>query len=615
VTSNDNAPARDGALLRIALAVASIFLAAGALLYAATIARLIWPEALTDLPLFSYGRLVPIATGLLLGWLLLAGLAAAWHVLPRIGGRALDGRLMSAAFAFVEIGVLVSVVSIALGSGEGGRYLEGPWYSEAVLALGLLLAAVAVTRSANDADDLSLPGWYFVGALWWGFAATTVAAVPGLEGIPAALQMRFAATVLTGLVPIAVGLGALYYLIGRLVPDAAFHPRLGAIGFWSLGFAWLWLSPGTLQNGPTPGWFETMPVLFAMGLAVAMLAILADLAYATRGKWDALRGSRPLQMALLGVLPFVLLVGQLLFHALRGPSGVVDLTDWEMALDVLTFLGAATLWLGALAVHALSGERGWSKPLGAVHLYTFATGLVVTLVGFWISGLQQGYAWVGGVNAETISVGDAFRNSVVPLEAMRATALVGLGLMAIGLLGYLAAVAVSFLGASRTDDVVEMPGAGSRAMSIVQGALLLFTIAGLSVFALPAIEVGSEPSELAAATREHPDASPQARGREIYAAEGCWQCHTQQVRAIVTDVGLGTVSQPGDYVYDPDDLLGARRIGPDLAHVASRGWDFESLMDHLADPRATRSWSVMPSYSHLDTADLEALAAYLASLE
>jgi cbb3-type cytochrome c oxidase subunit II len=120
---------------------------------------------------------------------------------------------------------------------------------------------------------------------------------------------------------------------------------------------------------------------------------------------------------------------------------------------------------------------------------------------------------------------------------------------------------------------------------------------------------------LAAATREHPDASPQARGREIYAAEGCWQCHTQQVRAIVTDVGLGTVSQPGDYVYDPDDLLGARRIGPDLAHVASRGWDFESLMDHLADPRATRSWSVMPSYSHLDTADLEALAAYLASLE
>lgn len=621
MTSTDTAPASTATAskppafpARFVLAVAAVLLAVGALLYMGAISRLLWPEALSEAAFVSFGRLLPVSTGLLLGWLLLAAIGAATYVLPRIGGGPLH-RATGAAFGLTMIGVLVGVASVATGAGEGGRYLEGPWYGEAILALGLLLAAVAVTRSARAAADLPMSGWYLVGALWWGFAAAAIAAVPGLEGIPAALQSRFAATVLAGLVPAAAGLGAVYYLIGRLVPDAAFHPRLGPIGFWSLGFAWLWLGPATLQFGPTPDWLETIPVLFSFGLVVAMLAILADLAHATRGKWDALRGSRPLQMALAGSLPFVLLVGQQLVMSLRGPSGVVHFTDWESALDILFLLGAATLWLGGLTAHALAGERGWNRALGAVHLGLALAGLLAALIGFWVSGLQQGYTWVAAANAETPAAGDAFRSSVVPLEAMRATALVGVAMLALGTLAFLAAALIGFASRPGDEDPPPPIGAGPRANPIWQGALLLFTLAGLATFGLPAIDVGAEPSALAATTREHPDASPQAKGREIYLAEGCWQCHTQQVRSIVTDVGLGTVSVPGDYVYDGGDLLGARRIGPDLTHVAGRGWDFPSLLAHLTNPREARPWSVMPSYGHLTVEELEALALYLAGLE
>ncbi|MBU1493320.1 MAG: cbb3-type cytochrome c oxidase subunit II [Actinobacteria bacterium] len=593
-----------------------MFLAAGALLYMGAISRLIWPEALGDAAYLSFGRLLPVATGLLLGWLLLAAVAGAWYVLPRVGGSVPDPRFMGAAIALVAIGVLAGVVAVATGHGEGGRYLEGPWYGEAAVALGLLLAAVAVTRSSRAAaDDLPMAGWYLAGALWWGFGAAAVAAIPGLEGIPAALQARFAATTLTGLVPVAAGLGAVYYLVGRLIPDASFHRRLGPIGFWSLGFSWLWLGPATLQYGPTPDWLETVPVLFAMGLVVALLAILADLAHATRGRMDALGGSRPLQLALLGMLPFVLLVGQQLIGSLRGPSGVVHFTDWESALDVLTLLGSATLWMTALAAHVLPGERGWNRLLGAIHLDLMAAGLVAALIGFWVAGLQQGYAWVASVNTGTPAAGDAFGPSVVAIEAMRATALVGLALVAAGVLAYLGAALASLASRPLPDSPVTMAGAGPGGAAVWKGALALLVLASLAVFVLPSIDAGTEASALATYTREHPDASPQARGRQIYLSEGCWQCHTQQVRAVVADVGLGTVSMPGDYVYDGGDLLGARRIGPDLTHVAGRDWDFDSLLAHFADPRARRSWSLMPSYSYLDAADLESLAAYLASLE
>ena len=54
-------------------------------------------------------------------------------------------------------------------------------------------------------------------------------------------------------------------------------------------------------------------------------------------------------------------------------------------------------------------------------------------------------------------------------------------------------------------------------------------------------------------------------GRELYRSEGCSSCHTQVVRPIVADVGLGPVT-----ISDSNQVLGVRRYGPDLAHIGSR---------------------------------------------
>ena len=107
------------------------------------------------------------------------------------------------------------------------------------------------------------------------------------------------------------------------------------------------------------------------------------------------------------------------------------------------------------------------------------------------------------------------------------------------------------------------------------------------------------------------DSSDAALGREIYISEGCAYCHTQAVRPIVTDLGLGPVSQPGDYAHEEPVLLGTARMGPDLMHLAARGGTTE---DHLRDPREERPWSTMPSYDYLSTEDLEALVSYLNGL-
>src|SRR5687768_492802 len=46
------------------------------------------------------------------------------------------------------------------------------------------------------------------------------------------------------------------------------------------------------------------------------------------------------------------------------------------------------------------------------------------------------------------------------------------------------------------------------------------------------------------------------RGKEVYDSEGCWYCHTQQVRAVSNDLGLGKVTTAARIVRDRPDELG-----------------------------------------------------------
>jgi hypothetical protein len=87
-------------------------------------------------------------------------------------------------------------------------------------------------------------------------------------------------------------------------------------------------------------------------------------------------------------------------------------------------------------------------------------------------------------------------------------------------------------------------------------------------------------------------------GQEIYQSLGCGSCHTQMVRPIVSDVGLGAVT-----LNDSNQVLGTRRFGPDLSNVGNRlaGAQIEAIVTGFDDhPGAV-----------LSSSDLEDLVAYL----
>jgi cytochrome c oxidase cbb3-type subunit 2 len=94
-------------------------------------------------------------------------------------------------------------------------------------------------------------------------------------------------------------------------------------------------------------------------------------------------------------------------------------------------------------------------------------------------------------------------------------------------------------------------------------------------------------------------------GRNIYTREGCYTCHSQQVRPFRDEVErYGHYSIAAESMYDHPFLWGSKRTGPDLARVGkkySNAWH----VAHMNNPRDVVPVSIMPAYPFLGERELQ----------
>jgi len=94
-------------------------------------------------------------------------------------------------------------------------------------------------------------------------------------------------------------------------------------------------------------------------------------------------------------------------------------------------------------------------------------------------------------------------------------------------------------------------------------------------------------------------------GRNIYIREGCYLCHSQQIRPFKDEVErYGHYSLAAESMYDKPFQWGSKRTGPDLARVGGR-YSNDWHVAHLVSPRAVVPESVMPAYPFLANRPLD----------
>lgn len=140
-----------------------------------------------------------------------------------------------------------------------------------------------------------------------------------------------------------------------------------------------------------------------------------------------------------------------------------------------------------------------------------------------------------------------------------------------------------------------LEGRKENPLLVMAGAVGVVLVALFLSFVAPSIP---EPGN-GVYTSAVPLSADGREGRNLYRSEGCAVCHTQVVRPLVIDAGLGGVT-----VSDTNQVIGTRRFGPDLAHVGSR-------LDPSTIRAALSGIGDHPPYLYLSESDFDRIVAYM----
>lgn len=632
-TADSNVPA----MARRYTIVAGLFLLLGAVAAALAGLQAVFPDFLGQIGELSYGRMAPASRTLLTeGWVAVGLLGASLYAIATVAGSQIKrANLANIALVLLGVGGVVGTAAIFAGYQTGIAGFEAPVWARAITVIGYVLAAISISSTAREnGDALGTTGWYLTASAWW-LAATGILSlvpalaftpgvnlVPAMDGISGTILASFASAGMTGLFVITTSIGLLYFAATALTGTDPSEPRpLGALGFWSVAIVWGAMGATPLIFSAAPDWYETLGVAVAIAALVPLLAVAVDLGLMFRGTVHDITDRSTLRYLTVAFLAFAAATVANLVLTFRTTSAVVLFTTWGTGTQSLIILGGATFALFA----AQSIMRGGHSSGTSFHFSWSVTGLVGVAAGTLTGGVITGLSWAAGPTGGVyVNVGKAWEITAVSLEPFLLVTGISLVLFAVAQIVYV----VTLLRPLDDEDLTAPDGAldfdlqfEGRAKyptwrRLVWGSVTVWLAASLLTGLLPMLDPTNSEATRLGDDRTYAEGSLELDGRDLYISEGCVECHSQTVRPVAADIGLGAVSLAGDYANEAPVLVGIVRLGPDLMHFAGEaGIDAARIGDHLRDPQATREWSVMPSYSYLSDAEIEKLVSYIQTLK
>jgi cytochrome c oxidase cbb3-type subunit 1 len=374
----------------------------GALTAVLMLTKVSVPGLFEAAPIAGYGRLRALTfNSLVYGFGGLAATGLAYYITPRLTGTPLAReRIAHLAAAIHTAAVTAGLFSIFMGWGNGSELAEFPLIIDIVMVVALAVPALLVTATIRSRTERTLyvSLWYMLAAVWWLPTLYLIGAMPGTTGIGTQLQSAFSVGGLIGAWLPLVGTGAAYYVIPRASGRPLYSRSLAQAGFWTLIGTGLFASVTRYGSGAAPGWLETTGTIFSLGLGVAAIATVVNLAATLQGSYQEIQGSVPMRMISAGLLINLGTAVFLSVQGFRSVEAIIGLTSWYEGLALATLLGSAPLLLVGAMAYALpqiSGRR-LVTPLADRGITATAWGGSLTGVMLVVSGVITGLGWNSG---------------------------------------------------------------------------------------------------------------------------------------------------------------------------------------------------------------------------
>ncbi len=607
--------------------------------------QLPFPEMNFKLSFLTFGRIRPIHTNaVIFAFVGNAIFTGVYYSMQRL----LKARMFSdflGRFHFWgwQLVIVLAAVTLALGYSMSKEYAELEWPIDILIAVVWVAFGINITGTMINrrVKHIYVAIWFYV-ATWTAIALLHV--VNSIE-IPVSLLKSYPvyAGVQDAVVQWWYGhnavafflttpfLGLMYYFLPKAANRPVYSYKLSIVHFWSLIFLYMWAGPHHLLYQALPDWAQTLGVVFSVMLIAPSWGGMINGLLTLRGAWDKVREDPILKFFVVAITAYGMATFEGPLLSLKNVNAISHFTDWTPAHTHIGGMG----WNGLLTfgmlywlVPRLYGVQLFSKKMANTHFWVATIGMLFWAIPMYWAGITQSLMWKE-FNEEGMLAYPNFLETViqlVPLYITRAFGgllyLVGFLLMMYNL--YKTMAVGAFIG----DEHVSAPPlvieskkrlAGETIHGWLERKPVQFTIwaviaiaIGGAVEIIPMITVKSNIPTIATVT---PYSPLELQGRDIYVREGCYNCHSQQIRPFRSEVErYGDYSKAGEFVYDYPFQWGSKRTGPDLARTGdmnskmykSAAWHY----NHMMDPESTSPGSLMPSYpwlydTKLDNSSLE----------
>lgn len=614
--------------------------------------QLAFPVFNLNLEYTAFGRVRPVHTNaVIFAFIGNAMFAGIYYSLQRIlKARLFNDVLSKFHFWGWQLVIVLAAVTLLAGFTTGKEYAELEWPIDILIALtwvafGVNMIGAIIKRRVK----------HIYVAVWWYLATFLgVAVLHIVNSIELPVSFLKSYPVYAGAQDAVVQwwyghnavafflttpwLGLMYYYLPKAANRPVYSYQLSIIHFWTLIFLYMWSGPHHLLYQALPDWVQALGVTFSIMLIAPSWGGMINGLLTLRGAWDKVRDRADLKFFVIGLTAYGMSTFEGPMMALKTVNAISHFTDWTIAHTHIAGMG----WNGGLIfamfywlVPKLFTTELYSKKLSNVHFWFATLGILLFAIPLYWAGITQ-WLMLRQYTADGILAYPNFLETTERILPMYAFRIVGGLLYFTGFLLFFynifKTIAAGKLVANEACEAPALINVQSRSAAgetihrwlerrTVRFSILIFIALAIggAVEIIPMLKVESNIPTIATVT---PYTPLELAGRDVYIANGCYNCHSQQVRPLRYETDrYGEYSKIGEFVYDHPFQWGSRRTGPDLARAGYIGsstyktaiWHY----NHFENPYEMNPKSIMPAYPWLskNEVDLDGIPAKIRAMQ
>jgi cytochrome c oxidase cbb3-type subunit I/II len=588
----------------------------------------------------SFGRTRPVHTNaVIFAFIGNAMFAGIYYSLQRVlKARLFNDVLSKIHFWGWQFIILLAALTLLTGFTTGKEYAELEW------PIDLLIAVIWVTFGWNMIGTiLKRRVKHIYASVWWYLATFLgVAVLHIVNSIEIPFSLLKSYPVYAGAQDAVVQwwyghnavafflttpwLGLMYYYLPKAANRPIYSYQLSIVHFWTLIFLYMWSGPHHLLYQALPDWVQALGVTFSIMLIAPSWGGMINGLLTLRGAWDKVRDNAELKFMVVALTAYGMATFEGPMMSLKSVNAISHFTDWTIAHTHIAGMG----WNGGLIfgmfywlVPKLFRTPLYSKKLANTHFWIATLGILMFAIPLYWAGITQ-WLMLREYTANGLLTYPNFLETTTQIMPMYHARIFGGLLFFVGFLMFFYNMVKTIQAGNLVDDeATEAPvltdssarKAGETIHRLIERKGVVFAVLvflalaiGGAVEIIPMLKIESNIPKIASVT---PYTPLELAGRDIYISNGCYNCHSQQVRPLRWETDrYGEYSKIGEFVYDHPFQWGSRRTGPDLARAGYVGsstyktsiWHY----NHFTKPKEINPQTIMPAYPWLtkNTVDL-----------